>query len=97
MEVSALALKALATTVRIKPTDTVDVWRCLEICLAAGTDPIAFSRGTPADASAIIRDLFTQNAIGIQTLADQHHLSKNAADQWHTRIRALIARLLPPT
>jgi hypothetical protein len=96
-EVSALALKALATTVRIRPTDIVDVWRCLEICLAAGTDATAFSRGTPADAAAIIRELFTHNAIGIQTLADQHRLSKNAADQRHTRIRALIARLLPPT
>jgi len=35
-EVSALVLKAFATTVRTKPTDIVDVWRCLEICLGAG-------------------------------------------------------------
>jgi hypothetical protein len=95
-EVSALALKAFATTVRIKPTDITDIWRCLEICLAAGTDAAAFSHGTPADAAAIIRELFTQNGAGMQTLADQR-LSKNAADQRHTRIRALIARLLPPT
>ena len=96
-EVSALVLKALATTVRIKPTDIVDVWRCLEICLAAGTDAAAFSRGTPADAAVIIRELFTQNAPGIKTLADQQRLSRDAADQRHTRIRALIARLLPAT
>jgi hypothetical protein len=96
-EVSALALKALATTVRIKPTDIVDIWRCLEICLAAETDTSAFSRGTPADAAAIVRELFTHNAPRMQTLADQQRLSKNAADQRQTRVRALIARLLPPT
>jgi hypothetical protein len=33
----------------------------------------------------------------MQALTDQQHLSKNAADQRYTRIRALIARLLPPT
>jgi hypothetical protein len=53
-EVSALSLKAFATTVRIKPTDIIDIWRCLEICLAAGTDTTAFRRGTPADAAVII-------------------------------------------
>jgi hypothetical protein len=95
-EVSALALKALATTVRIKPTDIVDVWRCLEICLAAGIDATAFRRGTPADAGVIIRELFVKNGRGMQTLADQQRLSKDAADQRNTRIRALMARLLPP-
>jgi len=33
----------------------------------------------------------------MQALIDQHRLSKDAADQRYTRIRALIARLLPPT
>ncbi len=36
MKVSALTLKAFATSVRMKPTDIIDVWRCLEICFAAG-------------------------------------------------------------
>lgn len=96
-EVSALALKAFATRVRVKATDIVDVWRCLEICLAAGTDAAAFSHGTPAEAAVIIRELFTHKGRGVQTLADQQRLSRNAADQRRTRIRALIARLLPPT
>jgi hypothetical protein len=96
-EVSALVLKALATTVRIKPTDIVDVWRCLEICVAAETDPSAFSHGTPADAAAIIRELFGQGRTGMQTLADQQRLNKDAADQRYARVRALIARLLSPT
>jgi hypothetical protein len=34
-EVSALTLKASATSARTKPTDIIDVWRCLEICFAA--------------------------------------------------------------
>lgn len=95
-EVSALALKAFATRVRVKPTDIVDVWRCLEICLAAGTDAVAFSHGTPAEAAVIIRELFARNGPGIATLADQQRLSKDAADQRHTRIRALVERCLPP-
>ncbi len=43
-ELSALVLKALATRVRNKPTDVTDVWRCLEIALAAGVAPEEFSR-----------------------------------------------------
>jgi hypothetical protein len=35
-EVSALVLKGLATRVRVKATDVTDIWRCLEIALAAG-------------------------------------------------------------
>jgi hypothetical protein len=35
-EVSELGLKAFATSVRMKATDIVDVWRCLEIWFGAG-------------------------------------------------------------
>ena len=54
-EVSALTLKAFATRVRMKPTDVIDVWRCLEICFAARVDTAAFRRGTAAEGAAIIR------------------------------------------
>jgi hypothetical protein len=95
-EVSALTLKALATTVRIRATDIVDIRRCLEICLAAGVDATAFRRGAAADGAAIIRKLFDgRQSFGIQTLAEQQRLSRDAADQQHTRIRALVARMLP--
>jgi len=97
-EASALTLKAFATTVRIKPTDIADVWRCLEICFAAGVTADAFSRGTTAQGAAIIRELFHRQADpGMQALIDQQRLSKVAAEQRYTRIRALMARLLPPT
>jgi hypothetical protein len=95
-EVSALTLKALATSVRMKRTDISDVWRCLEICFAAGVKGAAFSRGVTAQGAAITRELFDrQGGPGMRALIDQQRLSKDAADQRYTRIRALIARLLP--
>ncbi len=41
-EVAALVLKAFATRVRSKATDVVDLWRCLEVALAAGVQPSDF-------------------------------------------------------
>jgi len=67
-EVSALTLKALPTGVRIKHTDIVDIWRCLEIRFATGVDAASFNRGAAPG---------------------------GAAGHRYTRIRALIARLLP--
>jgi hypothetical protein len=97
-EVSALTLKAFATRVRMKPTDVIDVWRCLEICFAAGVDAAALRRGAAAEGAAIIRKLFDgRSSPGIQTLRDQQRLNRDAADRRYTRIRALIARLIPPT
>ena len=57
-EASALALKGLATTVRLKSTDIVDVWRCLEICYAADVDVAEFRHGVLAQSAEIIRELF---------------------------------------
>jgi hypothetical protein len=95
-EVSALTLKAFATRTRTKPTDVIDLWRCLEICFAARVDAAAFSRGTAAQGAAITRHLFnSQHGSGMRVLIDQQRLSRDAADLRYTRIRALIARLLP--
>jgi hypothetical protein len=95
-EVSALTLKASATSARAKPTDIIDVWRCLEICFAARVDSAAFSRGAAAEGAAITRELFNrQRGPGMRALIDQQRLSREAADRRYTRIRALIARLLP--
>jgi hypothetical protein len=97
-EVSALILKAFATTVRMRPTDVIDVWRCLEICFAAALNASAFSHGSAAEAAAITRELFaSQRGPGMRALNEQQPLSNDAAGQRYTRIRALIARLLPPT
>jgi hypothetical protein len=82
----------------MRPTDVVDVWRCLEICFAAGVKAAAFSSGVAAQGAAIIRELFDRTSgPGMLALIDRQRLIKDTADQQHTRIRALIARCLQPT
>ena len=90
-------LKALATRVRFKDTDVVDLWRCLEVCLAAGIGPNAFTDGEPAEAKAIVRALFaTRRSTGITTLIAEQRLSDEAADQRFTRLQALMERVFGP-
>jgi hypothetical protein len=95
-EVAALTLKAFASQVRDKPTDVVDVWRCLEIAYAADTDPAAFAGSEVAEAARILRALFDrQDGAGIAALGTEQRLSQAAADERFTRIRALVQRVLP--
>lgn len=94
-EVAALVLKALATRVRYKATDVVDVWRCLEIAFAAGVKPNEFSEGEPARAADVVRRLFADGeSRGMNDLATELRLSAPAADRRYTRIRALVRRIL---
>lgn len=94
-EVSALVLKALATDVRGKVSDIADIWRCLEIGLAAGAQPQDFSRGDRRKAAEIIRRLFARrDTPGMTALAAELGLSGQAADQRATRIRALVTRII---
>ena len=58
-ELSALVLKSLATRARSKDTDIADVWRCLEIALAAGLGPDDFTGGIRAESAEVIRALFS--------------------------------------
>jgi hypothetical protein len=97
-EVSALVLKSLATTVRSKNTDVIDMWRCLEIALAAGLRPADFTRGVRAQSAEVIRSLFgSRSGATVAALAAEQHLSTEATDARFTRIQALIARVLGPT
>lgn len=94
-EVAALVLKSFATQVRAKATDVVDVWRCLEVALAAGVEPAEFSKGIPAKSAAIVRALFdTREGRGMTALVAEQRLSKPVGDERFTRLRALIARVL---
>lgn len=94
-EVTALSLKAFASRVRDKPTDVVDVWRCLEVAYAAGTDAAAFVEGEAAEAARIVRSLFDRrDGAGMSALVGEQGLSEAAADERFTRIRALIQRVL---
>jgi hypothetical protein len=94
-EVAALTLKALASQVRDKPTDVVDLWRCLEVAYAAGTNAAAFAEGEAAEAARIVRGLFDgRGGAGMSALVDEQRLSDQAADERFTRIRALMQRVL---
>jgi hypothetical protein len=96
-EVSALVLKAFATRVRVKAIDATDIWRCLEIALAAGVAPQDFSRNGRDEAADIIRALFAhRDGAGMTALHEELGLSRQAADQRFTRLRAIIARVLGP-
>jgi hypothetical protein len=95
-EVAALTLKAFASRVRDKPTDIVDLWRCLEIANAAGANPEAFANGDAAKAASIVSALFDSRVgEGMSALAAEQRLSDAASDQRFTRIRALMQRVLP--
>ena len=97
-EVSALVLKSLATRARSKDTDLSDVWRCLEIALAAGLGAADFAKGARAESAQIVRELFgRRDGLAMVAMAAEQHLSERAADERFTRIRALIARVLGPT
>lgn len=94
-EIAALTLKAFASQVRDKPTDIVDLWRCLEVAYAAGADVVEFATGEAAEAAGVVRALFDRrDGAGMSALADDQRLSGAAADERFTRIRALIQRVL---
>ena len=88
-EVSALVLKSLATTVRSKNTDMTDIWRCLEIALAAGLGPADFTRGVRAETAEVIRPLFGSHRRAPMAAPAEQHLSAEAAwaQGWRRAIR----------
>jgi hypothetical protein len=95
-EIAALTLKAFASRVRDRPTDVVDLWRCLEVAYAAGTDSAAFAEGETAQGARIVRALFDRrDGAGMSALVGEQRLARSAADERFTRIRALVQRVLP--
>jgi hypothetical protein len=96
-EISALILKALATTVRAKATDVVDLWRCLEIALAAGVEPSDFKIEQEKEGAGVVRRLFLERSgPGMTALIAEQRLSGDAADARFTRLRALVDRVVGP-
>jgi hypothetical protein len=94
-EVGALVLKSLASAVRSRPTDVVDIWRCLEVAFAAGLGPSDFREGIPAEGAAIVRSMFaSRDGQGMTALVSQQRMSGPSADARFTRLRALITRVL---
>jgi len=95
-ETAALALKVLTRSVRNEDKDAVDVWRCLEVCVAAGIS----NRDFGADTESVDRILstdFGRGGPGIQAIRASRRLSTRATEQLETRIQALIHRILSPS
>lgn len=93
-EAAALTMKALATRVRTRDADVVDVWRCLEAAVAAGVPASAFADAVAAQSVATVRGLFeSRHGPGMTALVGAQRLSATAADERFTRLRALIARV----
>lgn len=94
-EASALVLKAFATQARNKFTDCTDVWRCLEVAYTAGVTINDFAAAEMSKGVEVIRSLFSQrNSPGMSAITQDLALSKAAADERYTRIRALIQQVL---
>jgi hypothetical protein len=95
-EASAFILKALVWGRRGSSKDAVDLWRTLEVAVAAGVLPDEFSGGTGEKALKIARRSFDNvNDGAMKAMTSALRLSDEAAQQRHTRIQALLQRVFP--
>jgi len=93
-EVSTLILRAHAWRVRGGSTDAVDLWRSLEIAVAAGIRTEMSSSEAGVEAMEILERTFQDKAgKGMDMLAAAQGLSDTARQKLHTRIKALIKAL----
>jgi hypothetical protein len=93
-EADALVIKALAWGARRAGKDAVDMWRCLEVALAAEVEPRRFSRG---DGKAARDELSTSfagaSSAGIEAIRAYRKLSREEATRVATRVAALRERV----
>lgn len=93
-EVSTLILRAYAWRIRGAATDAVDLWRALEIAVAAGSRTVEFSSKAGLESLAILERAFQEkNSMGMKGLAAAQGLSSTARQQRYTRIKALLKAL----
>lgn len=85
--VSALCMKAHSYVGRLAERDAVDIWRLLEVALAAGVTAQTWPRGASATQAA--RTLHRHFGVGG---AGPAHATQDRAKQ--TRIRALVTRVV---
>lgn len=94
-EVSAVVLKALVWNRRGASKDAVDLWRMLEVAVAAGVSPDAFSEGAGTESAEIARRSFEKlNEGAMKAIVSAQRLSGEAAQQRYTRIQALLQRVI---
>ncbi|KQS71147.1 hypothetical protein [Modestobacter sp. Leaf380] len=88
--VSAICLKAHAYTGRMTDRDAVDLWRLLEVALAAGVTAATWPTGpTASDAAVVLRQHF-----GRPGSPGTARATRDPAQQ--TRIRALVGHVVGP-
>ncbi len=96
-EASAIALKALAWRQRSAAKDAVDLWRTLEVAAVAGVSPGNFEDSTGEIVRGIAHQAFEQvNEGAMKALASAQSLGRDAAQERHTRVRALLRRVFGP-
>lgn len=93
-EVSALVLKVLAWKRRSAPKDAVDIWRMLEVSLAAGLEPRHFEDAWSGADEVLTDDFSSLDGPAMKAFAAAGSLSEEMRRERHTRIRALIQRFL---
>jgi len=95
-EISALVLKVMARTVRKKDTDSIDIWRCLEICQAAKIENLL--EELPAEIGnqvhQVLKNEYMGNGIGLLEIRQAERLSDSSFQERKTRINALMQRVL---
>lgn len=92
-ELSALVLKAMVRNARNDDRDAVDLWRCLEICRAAGIRPPDFAGSAAQRAKRILASEFGPSGGGIAEIRRARGLSEAGTQALHTRIRALLVEV----
>ncbi len=87
-EIASLALKVLARTTRVKDTDAVDVWRCLEICFIAGVRQPDFGPDH-AEVIWILAEDFCPAGSGTEQIVAARNLNDDQAALFQNRLTAL--------
>jgi hypothetical protein len=94
-EASAVMLKALAWRQRSASKDAVDLWRTLEVAVVAGVSPSDFQSATGEGIREIAQQAFERvNDGAMKAIASAQRLSNDSVQERHTRIQALLRRVL---
>jgi hypothetical protein len=84
----------MARTIRRESKDAVDVWRCLEICHAAGVSNADLGPDTDAVITVLDED-FGRAKPGIAAIRSARGLATGSTLALETRIQALVSSVLP--
>lgn len=94
-EVASLVLKTMAWRARLAAKDAVDVWRCIEVLLAAETNLGQIVGKTGETVKAELRSCVARrDGAFVAAIVGYRGLSPLGGNALHTRLRAIVDRLL---